>query len=363
MLLYELLRFRRAGLVVAAVACLMTTGNAQTPVLEIQVSNEYYTPPLSGGTITVYVTNYTDSIAGFNLWLQLDRPDVIEFIPTTGVHLQVDPAGTLTADWGLVDAHSKSGTPYDAGVVGVADTFSYTGGSFFGPSSTARPLFRLPFVFKPRADTLPDPVANVVISGSSSFLSFARPDGSTVDGIVGPYGWVDTTKIKLRHGKVMVVCKGDADVNTDGMVLSVADMVELIKIYNGMAPIREYLWHADLNADCVIDSLDIKVFECLFKWGFGCLPYPWPPTTCCNPQIKLCCAGVVGNVDCDPSDQVDISDLSALIDHLFISLKPLCCLGEANIDGANMIDISDLTGLIDNLYITATPFTRPACAQ
>lgn len=70
-----------------------------------------------------------------------------------------------------------------------------------------------------------------------------------------------------------------------------------------------------------------------------------------------CCRGATGNVDCDPDGGVDISDLSALIDNLYISLAPLCCQKEANIDGSTdgNIDISDLSALIDNLYISYTP--------
>jgi hypothetical protein len=70
-----------------------------------------------------------------------------------------------------------------------------------------------------------------------------------------------------------------------------------------------------------------------------------------------CCVALTGNVDCDPGDGVDISDLSGLIDFLYISFAPLCCLGEANIDGdlGGGIDISDLSALIDYLYISFTP--------
>lgn len=68
-----------------------------------------------------------------------------------------------------------------------------------------------------------------------------------------------------------------------------------------------------------------------------------------------CCVGLTGNVDCDGSDGVDISDLSALIDYLYISFSPLCCEAEANTDGQTGIDIADLSALIDYLYISFTP--------
>lgn len=70
-----------------------------------------------------------------------------------------------------------------------------------------------------------------------------------------------------------------------------------------------------------------------------------------------CCAGSTGNVDCDPSGGVDISDLSRLVDFLYVSFSPLCCTDAANIDGdaGGGIDISDLSALVDFLYVSFTP--------
>lgn len=68
-----------------------------------------------------------------------------------------------------------------------------------------------------------------------------------------------------------------------------------------------------------------------------------------------CCVTISGNVDCDPTRTVDISDLSILIDNLFISFTPLCCPQAANTDGAEGIDISDLSRLIDYLFISFIP--------
>lgn len=71
-------------------------------------------------------------------------------------------------------------------------------------------------------------------------------------------------------------------------------------------------------------------------------------------RISNCCIGLSGNVDCDPADGADISDLTALIDNLYISFSQLCCPQEANVDGSSdgNVDISDLTALIDYLYIS-----------
>ena len=77
----------------------------------------------------------------------------------------------------------------------------------------------------------------------------------------------------------------------------------------------------------------------------------------CTPSS--CCVDTRGNVDCDSGQGVDISDLSRLIDNLYISLEPLCCVDEANIDGIDTVDISDLSMLIDNLFISLNPL--PSC--
>jgi plastocyanin len=75
-----------------------------------------------------------------------------------------------------------------------------------------------------------------------------------------------------------------------------------------------------------------------------------------------CCTGTTGNIDCDIDANVDIADLSAIVDHLYISLLPLCCDKAANIDGSvdGNIDIADLSALVDYLYINFTP---PAACQ
>ncbi|RME28860.1 MAG: hypothetical protein D6800_03440, partial [Candidatus Zixiibacteriota bacterium] len=73
--------------------------------------------------------------------------------------------------------------------------------------------------------------------------------------------------------------------------------------------------------------------------------------------LPTCCVDRTGNVNGDPGDVVDVADLTALIDHLFISFAPISCEPEANVSGdpEGTIDIADLTSLIDNLFISFTP--------
>ena len=70
-----------------------------------------------------------------------------------------------------------------------------------------------------------------------------------------------------------------------------------------------------------------------------------------------CCVGLTGNVDNDPAELIDLGDLTALIDYLFISFTVPACIEEANIDGdvGGLVDLGDLTALIDYLFISFTP--------
>jgi len=70
---------------------------------------------------------------------------------------------------------------------------------------------------------------------------------------------------------------------------------------------------------------------------------------------ETCCVGMVGNVDCDPSESVDGIDLATMIDILFITLGDACCFEEANVDYEGDITGIDLSVLIDHLFISLNP--------
>ena len=71
---------------------------------------------------------------------------------------------------------------------------------------------------------------------------------------------------------------------------------------------------------------------------------------------------MAGNVNCDQAHIVDISDMTNLVNHLFVTFEQLCCPEEANMNGdaEGGIDIVDLTTLVNYLFVT---FQEPAICQ
>ncbi|MFZ5979175.1 MAG: thrombospondin type 3 repeat-containing protein [Candidatus Zixiibacteriota bacterium] len=74
-----------------------------------------------------------------------------------------------------------------------------------------------------------------------------------------------------------------------------------------------------------------------------------------------CCVGIRGDVNCSGDDFPDITDITRLIDYLYISHKIICCPNEADCNGSGDAepDVSDITALINFLYLDDNPL--PDC--
>lgn len=77
------------------------------------------------------------------------------------------------------------------------------------------------------------------------------------------------------------------------------------------------------------------------------------------------CIGSRGNVDGDPAESVDISDVSYLVKYLFSNPPgpPPPCPVEANVDGdpTGQINVSDLAYLIEYMFAMPGGPAPPAC--
>ncbi|MCK4373250.1 MAG: hypothetical protein KAW61_08885 [candidate division Zixibacteria bacterium] len=112
------------------------------------------------------------------------------------------------------------------------------------------------------------------------------------------------------------------------------------------------------------------VFSCLISGRLGYADFISSAAACrqwymsfMSPDPADCCMGPIrGNVDYDPEDNMDISDLMYLVEYMFTGgPAPLCWL-EADVDGSGGsssgsedIDISDLVMLVNFMFTGGDP--------
>jgi len=212
-----------------------------------------------------------------------------------------------------------------------------------------------------KADTVkvaPASLARVDISVDNSFpvTSFTIPINWA-----GPYGLlfdsVSTSGIRTEYFQITLV---GSDIPNSRGVWRFSVPVGQPSLPPGGGPVASI--HFRVPATASGDSNPIKIDLVGFtvpSITTDCFGFDAPSV---NGEMVLysasgCCVGITGNVDNDPSLNVDIADLTLLIDHLFINFVPLVCDDAANIDGdlAGTVDIADLTKLIDHLFINFTP--------
>jgi len=312
---------------------------AQEPQLIVRVGDTTVCGAQQNVPISVFLSNLSDTVAGFNVWLQLDRPDVMVFqtvidtvIDTTYwrctewdgpdcidsmivsplgewdfFHVDtneilignVDTEGTLIADWEYVDSRSLSGMGTDLNVVALANLF---------PPPTTAPIAPQEdgLLIKLLVDTydLPDSatVKTMIQSSFLSHFSFSRPDGSLI-GVVYQ-GFLDTNYF------VCTQWSGETCLNWIQVSMPPADSIEIVA-----------------DSMLVLDTTYVEVIDGSLTW----LPMP-------------------AYGDIDGSGAWDIADLVYLVDWFFTGGPPPQCPLAADCNGDGEVDISDLVCWVEIIF-------------
>lgn len=88
---------RLVPLMIVALVMASVSALAQVPDLEVKVGDTTGTPGEQNSVISVYAKNYADTIAGFEIWLLLNRDDIMEF--QTDYQTVVDTSYWRCLDW------------------------------------------------------------------------------------------------------------------------------------------------------------------------------------------------------------------------------------------------------------------------
>ncbi len=65
----------------------------------------------------------------------------------------------------------------------------------------------------------------------------------------------------------------------------------------------------------------------------------------------VCCTGARGNVDGDAGENVNVADLTYLVNYLFAGGSPPPCWEEADLNSDGSVNVADLTYLVDYLFV------------
>jgi len=92
-------------LVIVLAVLIVPSVDAQTPDLLVRVGDTTASPGEQNTVISVYLSNWDDTIAGFNLWVQLDRPDIMFF--QTNLDSSIDTTRWLCQSWNGPDCEDS----------------------------------------------------------------------------------------------------------------------------------------------------------------------------------------------------------------------------------------------------------------
>lgn len=199
---------------------------AQTCQLTVEVRDTIAYSGQQKAVISIFMENYVDTVAGFNLWLVLNRPDIMEFIldstmvvdttywsclewnesvctdsgdVTESVLLYgasydwitvdtyyvnravLDTAGTLVSGWELLEARSIAGTGYDVKISGMANSFLPPVTPGIGPQNGDFPLIKLYANIYELPEGFPDPSVTIMVpTGLLDNFGFSNELGEAI---------------------------------------------------------------------------------------------------------------------------------------------------------------------------------------
>ena len=345
--------------IVVAVGCvfaLLTGPSAKAqPVLWIKVFDTTTQSGAQNTVIPIYMNNYQDTVAGFNLWIQLDWPEIMEFQTDSGTvidttywdcleyeetvcvesvltnplgqwdftHIDTndilignfDTTGTLCSGWEWVDARSLSGLGFDLNIAAIADMDDppppdTTPG--IGPQQGGILIKILADVFD-IPDSMTERTVNMMIQHNTlDHFSFSRPDGTSIGILHREAPDTNCWQCNVWVGEVCMdwerfttppdcdsieVCCPDSFEIVMGSV-PYLDTIHVI-LEDGSVTVAEFIC-GDVDAN---GSVNVGDLSYLVTYLFDGGPPPDPLAS--------------GNVDCQGGDTPNVGDLAYLVSYLF----------------------------------------------
>jgi hypothetical protein len=226
--------------------------------------------PNNNIVIPVYMNNVTDSVAAFQLWVVSTNPELVRFAvdSTHGgtVFAKYDTAGTRSHGCGV---SARIMDPLQ----GIVKVQGYVLPPPYGPGAIP-PGDGMLIKLIAETNAPPGGYSVVPIMLEHTQTQFSNPNAQLIGCNYDSLGQchIDTTKLVLRDGKVLVYLCGD--MNEDGMV-DISDPIYLLQCIFATCDWMEFYGHIDANCDSAVDISDI-VYLILYIFSGG----PAPCATC-----------------------------------------------------------------------------------
>ncbi len=249
-------------LVAVSLAVLLTisVGHGQDSLdLEVIVDEVSSLPGQQNVVIPIYMKNYHDSVAGFNMWVVLERPDIMEFQEV------LDTTGTLISGWESMNAHSMGGQGHDLSFFAISNVMPPFTKAIGYPQYGEIPLVKLVVDVYPIPDTMTDRTVTIfVITEPAGNFCFSDPYGYCI-GFVG--GQLDTTKVSVTDGMLTVLVPICGDIDGSNSEPNVVDLMYFVDylFFDGPPPLVMDM--ANVDGDNGVNVADLMYLVYFLFFG------------------------------------------------------------------------------------------------
>ncbi len=280
---------------------------AQDPLLEVRMMDTTAESGSQSVSIPIYMKNFADTVAGFALWLQLDRADLMSF------HVEVDTVNTLISGWEYIESRHVSSEPHNLRIVGLANWPAPPNTPGIAPQNGPLPLVRMRADIANILDTTTDRTVRMIFNLTLENFAFSDPYGQVIG--------------------------------------TVRDSVLDTAYYACQA------WAGNTCLEWELVEGPQEPFDSMFAYWDYSSYYDWDRVLVHNGSLTVTDGYVCADMNND-SFPADISDLVFLVDYMFVGGPPPSPLQAADCNGDGQIDISDLVYLVEFMFIDGP---RPVC--